>query len=64
MENFIIIAVLVILIGAAITYIIKAKKSGVKCIGCPSGGTCAHKSKESSNCSGCCGCNSEGNSNS
>lgn len=61
MENFIIIAVLAIIIGAAIIYIIKSKKSGVKCIGCPSGATCAHKCKESSNCASCCGCSEEKN---
>jgi hypothetical protein len=35
MENNIIIAILVPIIGGAIGYIIKAKKSGAKCIGCP-----------------------------
>lgn len=41
-------AILAILTAAAV-YIIKAKKSGVKCIGCPGG--CS-----SGNCSGCSGC--------
>lgn len=39
MENFIIIAVLVILVGSASYYIWKSKKSGKKCIGCPCSGT-------------------------
>lgn len=50
MDNFIIIAVLVIIVGLAAWYVVKAKKSGRKCIGCPEGscsGQCAH-------CS--CGC--------
>ena len=57
MENVIIIAVLVVIIGSAIAYIVKAKKSGVKCIGCPSGGNCSHKNGNSSGCG--CGCNGE-----
>lgn len=38
MENLIIIIVLVAVIGAAGLYIIKEKKKGKKCIGCPAGG--------------------------
>ena len=49
MENFIIGAIIVLIIAAAVVYIIKAKKSGAKCIGCPSGGQCSN---------GGCGCNS------
>lgn len=48
MENFIIIAVVVIIIGLAAFYVYKAKKSGKKCIGCPSGGCCSKNG-----CSGC-----------
>lgn len=49
MENIIIIAILIILIGSAIFYIWKAKKDGRKCIGCPStGGTCTCKGCDSS----------------
>ena len=40
MENFILIAVLVLILGGAGLYVYKAKKSGKKCIGCPSGGKC------------------------
>jgi len=40
MENFIIIAVLVVVLGAALGYVIKAKKRGEKCIGCPHSKTC------------------------
>ncbi len=35
MENIIIIAVLVLVVGLAVFYIIKEKKKGTKCIGCP-----------------------------
>ena len=48
MENIIIIAVLLLILGGATAYIIKAKKSGKKCIGCPSGGSCG------GSCSGGC----------
>lgn len=40
MADFIIVIILVILIGGAVSYIIKAKKSGAKCIGCSAGGNC------------------------
>ena len=53
MADFIIAGIVVLLIGAAIAYIVKAKKSGVKCIGCPNSG-CSH-SNTSSGCSGCSG---------
>ena len=45
MTDLIVILILLILIGAAVSYIIKAKKSGVKCIGCPAGGSCPSSSK-------------------
>lgn len=47
MENIIILAVLGVLLGGAAGYIYKAKKKGVKCIGCPQGSKC------SGNCPGC-----------
>ena len=36
--------VLVAIVAGAITYIVKAKKKGVKCIGCPHAGTCSKHS--------------------
>lgn len=60
MENLILVALLIVILGAAVIYIIKEKKRGVKCIGCPAAGTCASqqrgKSPCSGNCSGCSGC--------
>ena len=36
------------------TYIVKEKKSGVKCIGCPAGGNCSGNcAGNSGNCNGC-----------
>lgn len=40
MTNWIIIIILLIIIGSATGYIVKEKKRGVKCIGCPAGGNC------------------------
>ena len=44
--DYIIIAVIALILGLAAGYVYKAKKSGKKCIGCPdncacSGGNCA-----------------------
>ena len=50
MADMIILVILLVVVGAAITYIVKEKKRGVKCIGCPSAGTC-HKRN--------CGCHSD-----
>lgn len=46
-----IIAALVLgaILGGAIAYIVRAKKKGVKCIGCPNGTACG------GNCAGCSG---------
>ena len=52
MINAILTIIIVAAIVAALAYIIKAKKSGQKCIGCPDSGTCGKKSMD-----GCgCGC--------
>lgn len=54
MADLIVMAVVVLIVGTAAAYIIKAKRSGVKCIGCPMAGECAHKHGKVSGCS--CGC--------
>ncbi len=41
MTNLIVTLVLVAAVGGAGLYIWRAKKKGVKCIGCPSNKTCA-----------------------
>ena len=48
--DYIVIAAIVLVVGGAIAYIIKAKKSGKKCIGCPDSGSCG------GSCAGCTGC--------
>lgn len=37
--NVIVIMVIAVIVGLAIRYLVKAKKKGVKCIGCPAAGT-------------------------
>lgn len=52
MADFIVIAVVLVIIGAAIVYIRKEKKKGVKCIGCPAAAECAKRQNAASGC-GC-----------
>ena len=52
MEDFIIVVILIAIIGAAVIYIRKEKKKGVKCIGCPAAGTCGKMNQKDSGC-GC-----------
>ncbi len=55
--DIIAIIAIVLVIGAAVAYIIRAKRSGKKCIGCPDGASCG---KGGSGCS--CGCGNAGES--
>ena len=58
MANFIIVLILAVILVSAGRYVYKAKKSGVKCIGCPSGGhCCSHKQGADHTCH--CGCGGE-----
>ena len=43
MENLIILAVVAVIITLSGRYLYRAKKRGVKCIGCPSGCSCNGK---------------------
>ena len=43
MIDYVIVAVILAILGGAIAYICKAKKKGVKCVGCPNGGNCNGK---------------------
>lgn len=52
MENLIILAILIVIVGLAARYVYKSKKAGVKCIGCPDGCSCPYK-KSGKGCSGC-----------
>ena len=45
MTDFIALLILVLILGLAVAYIVKAKRRGVKCIGCPAGGNCSSAKK-------------------
>ena len=47
--DIIVLVLIALIIGGATAYIIKAKKSGKKCIGCPDSGSCG-------GCQGTCHC--------
>ena len=49
--DIVIILIVLAAFSAALTYIIKAKKRGVKCIGCSSAGSCSSKGNPSAGCS-------------
>lgn len=49
MENILIVAVLLVIIGCAVAYVIKEKKKGTKCIGCPNAKTCSMAQKQACN---------------
>ncbi len=49
MENYIIAAILVCIVGGIVFYLFKSKKRGDACIGCPYAKQCGRK------CSGGCG---------
>ena len=54
MVDFLIVIVLLVILGAAIIYIVKAKKSGTKCIGCSDSGSCAGCNGSCSGNTKCC----------
>lgn len=49
MENLVVIAVIALIVGLAVAYVIKEKKKGVKCIGCPNAKTCSMAQKKNCN---------------
>lgn len=56
LADYIAIGVIALIIGGAAFYIIRAKRAGVKCIGCPHAKQCKSKS-----CT--CGCSNESKDN-
>ena len=50
MESIIIAIIILVIVGLAAAYIIKEKKRGSVCIGCPHAGTCAKMRQGSCNC--------------
>ncbi len=63
MTDLIIIAAVLVIVGLVARYIIKSKKKGVHCIGCPHAAACAAaKNGSCPSCSGqtsCSGCSSK-----
>lgn len=57
MTDIIVAGILIVILGIAIAYILKEKKKGVKCIGCPFAETCSSRNRSSSSDS--CECHSE-----
>jgi len=55
-KNLILIVVLLAILVAAAGYVYKAKKRGVKCIGCPAGSKCGSCSGCGSRETGACSC--------
>ena len=53
--DFFVIVIISAIVGGAVAYIVKAKKSGQKCIGCPDSKTCSSSGGCSGKCSGCNG---------
>ena len=43
MTDILVGLILLAILGGAVFYIVKAKKSGRKCIGCPDSGSCGKK---------------------
>ncbi len=48
MGDYIVLGIIVVILAAVIIYLVRQKKKGVKCIGCPYGKNC-------SSCNGGCG---------
>ena len=58
MINVIVVLIILIILGAAITYIVRAKKKGAKWIFCPAADSCCSAKKETEQSCGC-GCHGE-----
>lgn len=43
MENVIVVVILAMIIGAAVWYLVRAKKKGESCVGCPYAKQCGGK---------------------
>lgn len=50
MVNIVIVAILILIISFSIMQIVKSKKNGQKCIGCPSGYNCSGKGEKHLEC--------------
>ena len=50
--DYVVIGVIVLLVGAAVAYIIREKRKGKKCIGCPYCSSCSSRNSKNGCCSG------------
>ena len=46
MENYIILAILAAIIGCIVFYLVRAKKKGQACVGCPYAKNCSGKCRQ------------------
>lgn len=46
MANVIVVIILILVLGMAVRYIVKSKKNGAKCIGCPYCDSCSGKCED------------------
>ena len=53
LADWIVVGVIILILTAVITYIVKEKKNGAKCIGCPSSKTCSAKQCGANTACGC-----------
>lgn len=53
MEDLITVTIITLILGAVILYLWRARKKGVKCVGCPDGAACSGKCGSCGGCSGC-----------
>ena len=57
MTDIVAALVLIALLAGAVTYIVRQKRAGVKCVGCAAGRECAERAKAAQVEGGCgCGC--------
>lgn len=54
MKDLILVLVIALILGLVIFYLWRARKKGVKCVGCPDSGSCSVQ------CAGCSGCGCSG----
>ena len=55
MKDLVLVIIIALILGLVIFYLWRARKRGVKCVGCPDSGSCSGK------CAGCSGCGCSGN---
>lgn len=53
--DLIVIAVVAAILGLAVWFIVRSRKKGIQCVGCPDAKTCASRGC-SGKCGGCGGC--------